>query len=279
MLGHDMRQGIVRRLGWLLLPAGLFLVIMLMSQSVFVRFRLELGREPALGAYLLHLFSGCLPASEANRDFSIPLEWMLVQIGCLVFTVEYPSRDLESAYGMQILVRGGSRLGWWHAKCLWNTVSVCLYYGALYLTALLYCLWTGAACTLRLEAEEIVQLLHAAFPTQASFSGTETAPVLLGMPVLAMVGVSLWQMVISVSWHPAYGFAGGIVLLVCSAFAQASPAIGNYTMMQRCTLFYPGGLSFRSGVWVILACIAAAVVAGDLTMRRRNILTPMQLGG
>ncbi|MGM9606335.1 MAG: hypothetical protein ACI3XJ_02400 [Oscillospiraceae bacterium] len=278
MIGHDFRQGLVKRLWWLLLPASLFLVVMLMGRSTFAAFELEPGLEPSLGAYLFYVFAGCLPVDAAGKDFFIALEWMLVQIGCLVFTAEYPSRDLESPYGMQVLVRGGSRRRWWYAKCLWNMASVCLYYGVLYLTALLYCLCTGAACTFSLEESVVMRLLEIMSMARPAFSGSEIAPILLGMPTLVMAGVCLWQMVIAILWHPVYGFAAGIVLLIWSSFAQTPLAIGNYAMMQRCDLFYQEGLSFPSGCWAVLAYILMAIVIGGLVMKRRDILKPMKLG-
>ena len=277
MISHDFRQGLLKRLPWLLLPLGLLLAVILMSRGIFIRIHSETGQQPSLGSYLYFIFSGCLPADVAEKSFTPDLVWMLVQIGCLVFTIEYPSRDLENSYGIQILVRG-SRFRWWLSKCLWNITSVFLYYTALYLAAAIYCLCTGKPCTLALGEEVIMYLLDSMSMIQPEFSGTELAPVLLCMPVLAMVAISLWQMMISVLWHPIYGFAASIMMLVWSSFSQTSLAIGNYAMMQRCDLFYCDGLSYTEGFWFVLICILLAVAVGKIVMDRRDILKPLAVG-
>lgn len=277
MIGHDFRQGLLKRLLWLLIPLGLFFVVVLTSRGTFNLINSETGQQPSLGAYLYYIFSGCLPAAVTEKDFTPNLVWMLVQIGCLVFTIEYPSRDLESSYGYQILVRG-SRRRWWLSKCLWNIVSVCLYYAVLYLSATVYCLCADISCALALGEDMIMFLLDGMSMAQPSFSGAELAPVLLCMPVASMLAISLWQMAISILWHPIYGFAAAIMLLVWSFFSQTPLAIGNYAMMQRCNLFYHEGLSFADGCWFVLIYILLAVVVGGIVMKRRDILKPLSLG-
>lgn len=277
MISHDFRQGLLKRLSWLLLPMGLVAAIIMTSKGTFLLIQSETGQQPSLGAYLFHMFSGRLPADETGRNFAPDLKWMLIQIGCLVFTVEYPSRDLEDCYGIQILIRGG-RCRWWLSKCLWNLVCVFLYYTALYLAAVGYCLCTGKSCALALCEDTIVYLLEDMSMMQQEFSGTELAPILLGVPALTMAAISMWQMTIAVLWHPIYGFAMSIVMLVWSSFSQTPFAIGNYAMMQRCEWFYREGLSFENGFWILIIYILSAVLVGKIVIVRRNILRPLAVG-
>lgn len=276
MIRHDFRQGILKRLLWFLVPLGLFCVVVLTSRGTFDLVNSETGQQPSLGAYLYYIFSGCLPADATEKDFTPDLVWILIHIGCLLLTIEYPSRDLESSYGTQILVRG-SRCMWWISKCLWNIVIVCLYYAALYFAAAVYCLCAGMSCSLALGEDIIMFLLDGMSMTQPDFSGSELVPVLLCMPVFSMMAISLWQMTIAIFWHPIYGFATAIMLLVWSSFSQTPLAVGNYAMMQRCNLFYYEGLSFSDGCWVVLMYILLAVLVGGIVMKRRDIFKTLSL--
>lgn len=69
MLRHDLIGGIVKRSAQLLVPIGLFLLIVWMNQATFQRIDVEFGKEATLGMYLLYLFAGCLPAGVSGNDF------------------------------------------------------------------------------------------------------------------------------------------------------------------------------------------------------------------
>lgn len=277
MLRHDFTEGIVKRSAQLLVPIGLFLLIVWMNQATFQRIDVEFGKEATLGMYLFYLFAGCLPAGVSGNDFSLPMGWLLIEIGCLFCTVTYPAQDLESAYGIQVLVRGQSRTRWWLTKCLWNMETVFLYYSTLFITAVVYCVCSGASCCLELEYSDLIHLLVDASMTQPSVSGAETATLVLGLPTAATAAISLWQMLVSILWHPAYGFTAGIVLLVWSAFSQTPIAIGNYAMMQRCERFCAAGLS-SSGIWIILASLMICAGVGCYAMKHRDIIRPLRVG-
>lgn len=233
MLRHDFTEGIVKRSAQLLVPIGLFLLIVWMNQATFQRIDMEFGKKATLGMYLFYLFAGCLPAGVSGNDFSLPMGWLLIEIGCLFCTVTYPTQDLESAYGIQVLVRGQSRIRWWLTKCLWNMETVFLYYSTLFITAVVYCVCSGASCSLELEYSDLIHLLADASMTQPSVSGAETAAYVLGLPTAATAAISLWQMLVSILWHPAYGFTAGIVLLVWSAFLDDHTGLVNLRLIAK----------------------------------------------
>lgn len=49
MLRHDFTEGIVKRSAQLLVPIGLFLLIVWMNQATFQRIDVEFGKEATLG--------------------------------------------------------------------------------------------------------------------------------------------------------------------------------------------------------------------------------------
>lgn len=155
--------------------------------------------------------------------------------------------------------------------------TVFLYYSTLFITAVVYCVCTGASCSLALEYGDLIHLLADASMTQPSVSGAETATLVLGLPTAATAAISLWQMLVSILWHPAYGFTAGIVLLVWSAFSQTPIAIGDYAMMQRCERFCAAGLS-SSGIWIVLASLAVCAGVGCYAMKHRDIIRPLRVG-
>ena len=73
MISHDFRQGLLKRLPWLLLPLGLLLAVILMSRGIFIRIHSETGQQPSLGSYLYYIFSGCLPADVAEKRALLPI--------------------------------------------------------------------------------------------------------------------------------------------------------------------------------------------------------------
>lgn len=61
------------------------------------------------------------------RDFNVPVIWMMIQLGCVFFTVEYLTRDMNH-FGQQIMIRCSNKGHWLLSKYCWNTASVLIYW-------------------------------------------------------------------------------------------------------------------------------------------------------
>ena len=114
--------------------------------SVFALFSLEFTGSLAsleisqytYGDYLLYIFGGMreyIPAP--GKPFQIPYIWLINHIGILYFTLHYMHDDLEG-FGQQMILRSGSRTGWWLSKCVWNTAAVVLLYSIAWGTVFLF---------------------------------------------------------------------------------------------------------------------------------------------
>ncbi len=114
LIKYDLRIGIKDRISNIALPAVVFCLCSIFSKG------LNLGERLAI------MFVGSYPQLEAENG-GVPIYWMLIHIGCLLFSVEYPIRDL-SLYGRQMVVRCQSKYKWWLSKCVWCLVNTFIYY-------------------------------------------------------------------------------------------------------------------------------------------------------
>lgn len=277
MFRHDLREGIIKRTFLFALPVCLILINVMRAGDTFARIAENFGKEPTLGMYLLNAFAGCLPASVVGKDFSLPMGWMLILIGCLFSTVTYPSKDLESECGMQVMIRGRSRVRWWLSKCVWNLASVFIFFGILFLTAVVFCVCTKASLSMELNYDEALHLISNADMMPEGIPGWKVAALTIGLPALTTAALCIWQMFISILWHPVYGFGAGVAVLIWSAYSQTPFAIGNYAMMQRLDIFCMSGMPVSSA-WIVPVFLLAGVMAGCLVMKRRDILKLIRIG-
>lgn len=280
MLSHDLRSGLWRQRGLLLISLGVALYASLIIYRVMNNVAAITGGTFSLtmGELLFYLLIGSLPATP-GEPLDIPAIWLFFQVGCLLFTLNHPVNDLEQS-GTQILLRSGSRLKWWLCKCVWNVLCVLLYNAAAWAMMAVFCAVLRLPLTLEVRAEFAFDLLPSADIEDLSvvYSTQEMLFQLVLVPLLAMLAMNLLQMFNTFFLSQILGFVVSITLLIVSLFQCAPWAIGNFGMMQRNSTFFAEGLDFGTAPPILLGVCLCAVVAGCVLLRKKDILS-VHIGG
>ena len=119
MLAYDFRNGLWHRKIWLILPIAFF-GMALCSVTADIQYS---EYHMTLGGVLLRILQGTAPVDMEMREFHVPVVWLMIHLGCVFFTVEYPTRDMNF-FGQQIMIRSRNKGRWLLSKYCWNAVSV-----------------------------------------------------------------------------------------------------------------------------------------------------------
>ena len=268
---HEIFQGMAAK--WVkYLPLALICAGFCASVYGSTRFFASIGEAdvtPSTMDYLLYLFKGMevyIPGPDS--PFDIPYIWMVPNLYVAFMTASYPTRDL-SGFGKHILMRSGTRTGWYLNKCGWVTANVLVCYLMIYLPPLLFSLFTG-----NLSFASGGAAMRGVLG--ADYGMADPAALLravIFLPILTSLALSLLQMLLEFVLRPIFGFAIIACLLVTSAYLYTPALIGNFSIFLR-SEFVMGaeGLRLIQGVIINLCLIAAAVIAGCLYFRKHDIL-------
>lgn len=209
------------------LPAAAIFLIPVFQLAVMVRAENSVGTF-TLGDTILYTFSGMTVYEPAAGDpFTIPVIWLLMNLYLAYVVGSYPARDLHG-YGQQILLRSRRRGQWWAGKCLWNLISVAVYYALGWLIMTVSSLILGGNMTLRITSELWKML---------TWEGSEAEKALMLsailLPPLCSAAVSLLQMAVMMIARPVIGYLLVACLFTASAYFYSPLLIGNASMMLR----------------------------------------------
>lgn len=271
-LTHDLRAG----RSSLLCSVGLgFLMSLMVSVGFWTKARL-FGIDPlnlSLGDYLTNYLAGVIAqglnlTGGGGKPFYLPATWMLTMLLPCYATLWYPRKDLESE-GAQILLRAGSRMAWWLAKCAWVALAVSAYWVAGYACQCVFAQMSGA--TLNIGITGSLSRLLALGEGSIDVWGQSVAPM---MPTVVAVSVSLALAEHAAdNWcSPAWGFCLVAALLFLSALLPESALIGNFLMAVRSSSIVAGGASPVVGVCFSVAITVVALLVGSVSFRQGDIL-------
>lgn len=222
------------------------------------------------GDYLLRIFGGMGEyVPTLGEPFEIPYLWLINHIGILYFTLHYMHDDLKGI-GHQMILRSGSRTGWWLSKCIWNTAVVILLYliawGTVFLMAELN-------HTVRsFEISPFMAIIMVPGPGQLTSASWQMTLEITILPLLATLAVSHIQMLLCLVVRPAVSYVISIVLFLSSAYKLSSFMLGNYAMALRSNKIISNGVSGKMGVVIYLFLILASIVLGNALFQKYSIL-------
>ena len=248
------------------LPAAAIFLIPVFQLAVMVRAENSVGTF-TLGDTILYTFSGMTVYEPAAGDpFTIPVIWLLMNLYLAYVVGSYPARDLHG-YGQQILLRSRRRGQWWAGKCLWNLISVDVYYALGWLIMTVSSLILGGNMTLRITSELWKML---------TWEGSEAEKALMLsailLPPLCSAAVSLLQMAVMMIARPVIGYLLVACLFTASAYFYSPLLIGNASMMLRNDLMMKGGVPLSLSTGICLAVALASLVSGYFYFRRSDIM-------
>ena len=275
MLKFDIINGIIKR-AWLFVIMFLFFLL-----AFFILFMQQvnmgvdnpniLEEKITIGDMLLYATGGAKRfVLEDGTVFSYPILWMLVILIITFINLRYPADNL-CGFGRHILILSGSRRAWWISKCVWQALSVCIYYFIMLLAAASFALIVGADFSLNIS-EFLPSLfmlnLRELTPTPWSI----VVPLLLH--ICTVYVLCLLQMLISFYIRPLMSFFIISAILIFSVFFSSPLLIGNLAMLVRTeniTMDEPINLCL--GFIICFSLCIVIFIIGLNKLKRMDILT------
>lgn len=264
LIKYDLRIGIKDRFSNIVLPVVAFCLCSIYSGGLNLGERLEI------------MFVGNYPQLEADNG-GIPIYWMIVHIGCLLFSVEYPIRDL-SLYGRQILVRSQNKYKWWLSKCVWCFVNTLIYYFIGIITEAVFCMVFHDSLSFELRKIAIsgsIEISVKSLLNTVPFS--QAFLIIVILPLLTMTALSITQTIIGIITNRIVALLGGMVVIAVALYVQSPLLIGNYSMMQRSAVFNINGLDCGVGIIIMLIELMILIFIGTEVFTRMDILEPKKI--
>lgn len=222
-----------------------------------------------LGDFAFYAFAGMKEyIPSPTEPFEIPVIWLIANILVLFSTCSYPYRHI-SGLGKNILVNSGSRKTWWLSKCVWNILTVTIYYICIWLVIFIFSWFSGAALNFSISPymPELLRLLPPVTPPgQWQLQG-----IILCMPWLITVALSLFQMVCALLIKPIQSFLVSIVILISSAYIFGPYLPGNYGMIVRYGMIHANGVYPQQGIIYGVILILASILGGTVLFKRYDV--------
>lgn len=267
MLKYDLKNGIMQRAVWLLLPIIIFLIVLyrISSYAEFYDYGMNFGK------CLFIALAGDVSIESAGRYFSVPMLWFIIQLGSVLFTLEYPLRDLN-LFGRQIIVRCEKKYKWWLSKCVWCLMSVFIYWLIGIIMVAVFCLIRHFPLSLAIDSETASSVLTEFNTDFTLMASSKAFWLLILVPMMMSTLLCMLQMLISLLKNEIMALCVSVILIVWSMCSLNPVAFLNYAMMQRISLFYHDGVNVSIGFVAALVMIVCSVLAGIYAFNRMDIL-------
>lgn len=225
-------------------------------------------REYSFTDELIYLLRGNAPFNpKMGNKFMIQPLWLVMSIMPSFLVYSYAVTDMEEI-GLQFLVRSQSRAKWWFSKCVWNICSILVLNIILILTLLIVALpGSGEGHIFELHNELCVNEFDFAIS-----DGSHILFWMIIMWVVISIGVSLFQMALSLITDPMIAFIMVVAEYVLSAYFSNGLLIGNYTMIKRWQeAGYSGGYSHIQGILLSGILAVSGIVIGYLYIKKMDV--------
>lgn len=275
LLWFDIRQGLLRKPLFFVIPILVSFIaccdlanrVSALNDCGYFAADVQAG----FADFIMYIYGGMDSYTlDSGSPFRFPIRWLVVFLSIAFLTLNYPYRDMHT-YGQQILIRTKGRTEWWLSKCSWNFLSVLVYHGLIFLTALLFCAFTKSKITGTINKELLYLVFQTAPSHRTPATATWTFPMLLS-PVFVSAGICLLQMTATLFIQPTFGFLVTTFLMITSVYFTSPCLIGNYAMPMRYDAVITGGVSARAGIFLSFLLAFAAVVIGNIRFHRYDIL-------
>lgn len=273
LLRYDIIYGIfnVKKLIKFILLAAVILLACLELNGKIIPYNTNVDINMSYGNIMFYILGGVKEfVIDTDDIFKIPYIWYINHLLILFFNLQYANDDL-SGVGQQMIYRAGGRIKWWISKCIWNFVSVTLYYMISLSTIIVFCLIKGNEISLSFSS--FMRNIMYFGPKDLGYETWDIALEVTLMPFLVTLALSILQMALSLVFKPAFAFIFSSVLLISSAYYMTPFLIGNFSMAVRSSKVVSNGVNLTDSIIATLVMIALGIIIGILAIRRHNVLS------
>lgn len=172
-----------------------------------------------------------------------------------------------------MIIRAGTRSGWYLAKCVWNAASCVVYFVIAVLTALIYTLAAGGRAVLENTPEITQAVFFEVLNDSVSLSAKQVFLCAVFLPLMTVTAISEVQMLLCLFVKPAVSFLMCMILLIAAVYWENPFILGNGAMVMRCDILVEGGVSARDCALFAVIVIVICTIFGMSAFRRKDILS------
>ena len=256
ILRYDIRHGIRSNAWKYLLITGVLVFSLVPFLSYTKTYSIShVGiQQLTLGDVLFYLMHGDKPYHpDVSFEFSLPQITFLLQAGFHFILGWYPVQEFGQ-FGMQVIIRSGSRKKWWIGKCGFCIVALVFYEGLIIGTACFGTLLAGGSFSLEAHGEWIKALYLVNSPPSILPSGKLLLLTLL-LPSVVSFALGIWQMALSLVFHPFYIYLVVMGYLYFSTYFTRWYLIGNYAMTLRSNYVLAADQESVQSEWGLPICL------------------------
>lgn len=271
-LQFDLEQGIFRNRALWISPIIIAIITFLdFASKAYKFFYYEVIEEfVSYGDYLFYLYGGMQEyRPELHDAFRFPIVWIVVFLVAPFALLNYPFKDMYGN-GQQILVRSGSRMSWWMAKCCWNFLGTFLYHFIILITGIGLCVAFRMNISERIHVDFITLAFEIGF--QEIWNPLVLQIMAILLPLFVSASINMLQMTLSLFVKPVFSFLFVCVLLLASAYLLSPTMIGNYAMLYRHDWMLKSGVSVSVGYGICGILLSVSVVLGLVKFRFYDII-------
>ncbi|WP_100066079.1 hypothetical protein [Miniphocaeibacter massiliensis] len=269
----DIKYGTLKNVKLFLMPIIIAVLIFvdIFNNSKMVSEIAEFSSKISLGDFIFYTYGGIeeyIPSPD--NPFVFPVVWMVIYLSISFILLNYPVKDMHSV-GSQILLRSNSRVNWWLSKCMWNVLSTIIYHGIILFIFILLC--SIKKIPLINEVNLDLQWVLLKFRSDVIMNNLVIIPIKIFVNILLLsIFINLLQMTMSLFIKPVFSFLAVAIIMLSSSYLLSPVMVGNYGMFLRYNWIYEGGVSFNTGVIVLVCLIFTTVVIGLIRFKKYDIL-------
>ena len=267
----DIKQGIIARAGWFLmavLVSVVFAEVFFYTRNQMITDGRVSGELYYMDAYMW-MFRGMEKYNpQAKEAFDITDSYLVWNFLLAFIIGDYPVRELRTT-GKNWLVRSESRTAWWIGKCIWNIITVFLFYICIHIGIVITAFVNNASWEPSLNRDVFVRTFK--LMIDWNYADILMSKALL-LPILSSLAVSQLQMLLMLILGAITGYAGVVVSSGVSAFYMTGVLPGNGMMVWRYKCITPEGIGILTPIVADMVIVILCVIVGYKIFKKYDVL-------
>ncbi|WP_418746906.1 hypothetical protein [Frisingicoccus sp.] len=230
----------------------------------------NLAENLSIGDLFIYILKGMRPYHLSLTEIYVPeFTWIFMYIYIAFSLSFYPLKDLHG-YGQLMLLQSKQRKYWWFSKCMWNILSIILFYFIIIICVCTCSIFTG---NMNIMPQANIQTFYNQMTVTSINEFQFILIAFLALPFVT-IAISLFQMMWAVLIHPLIGLIVSASIYILSIFISKPWMLGNYLMLMRNHTFISSSeIILKNGILYSMAVICISVIIGYIGFRRKDILT------
>lgn len=202
--------------------------------------------------------------TQRGQSFSVPMEWFVLQIICMIWNLFYPYMDFYER-NIQFFLQAKSRKQWWYSKCTWVVINTILYYSVFFISGIVATIYFGTKNELTLQRGLLCSEVWIEMPLWKQLI------LLFLLPVVVSIAVGIFVVLLSIFFHPIGSVSIGLGIYIASVYWEQPYLIGNYSMLVRSSWLQSGKMNAVIGMVFSVGVIACMSLLGSRWIQKKDV--------